>query len=169
MEIFWSDPLKGADTGIPIDTAPTRVTSALRDVGVRSSRQMHQQVSDIFSDDFSRGAGSGAQPAAAKRAAASTRESAVPQTAKPSLPDARSLRPEVPQLSWQKAVERLNSCGAGTYRLTPGLRQDEYRFVCLVNSADDVRITRRFEAESSDPLVAVEKVLAQVEHWHSQP
>jgi hypothetical protein len=28
-----------------------------------------------------------------------------------------------------------------------------------------MRITRRFEAESVDPLVAVEKVLAQVENW----
>lgn len=163
----WSDPLKGADSRKTSDAPPLEVTSTLRDAGVRSSRQMHQQVSDIFSDDFSRGpTKNGTQPAVANR------DSAMPEPAnpaKPSLPDTRSLRPEVPQLSWRKAVERLNACGAGTYRLTPGLRHDDYRFVCLVTSADDSRITRRFEAESSDPLVAVEHVLAQVEGWHSQP
>lgn len=160
----WSDPLKGADTRRTNDAPPISAASTLHDAGVRSSRPMHQQVSDIFSDDFSRDPASKvAQHAAANRAAT------VPQPTKPALSEARPLRLEVPQLNWGKAVERLNACGAGTYRLTPGLRQDDFRFVCLVTSADDLRITRRFEAESSDPLVAVEKVLAQVERWHSQP
>jgi hypothetical protein len=69
-------------------------------------------------------------------------------------------------LTWQQAVDRLNELGIRTFRLTPDSSQNGYRFVCLVTSIDDPRISRRFEAESIDPLVAVADVLAQVENWN---
>ncbi len=69
-------------------------------------------------------------------------------------------------LTWQQAVDRLNQLGIRTFRLTPDTGQSGYRFVCLVTSVDDPRISRRFEAESVDPLVAVGDVLAQVENWN---
>jgi len=69
------------------------------------------------------------------------------------------------KLTWQQAVDRLNQLGIRTFRLTPDSSQNGYRFVCLVTSIDDPRISRRFEAESIYPLVAVADVLAQVENW----
>jgi hypothetical protein len=69
-------------------------------------------------------------------------------------------------ISWSQAVDRLNELGIRTFRLTPDSERTGYRFVCLVTSVDDPRISRRFEAESADPLVAVGRVLAQVENWN---
>lgn len=72
----------------------------------------------------------------------------------------------VETLTWQQAVDRLTQLGIRTFRLTPDSGQTGYRFVCFVTSVDDPRISRRFEAESSDPLIAVGDVLAQVENWN---
>lgn len=69
-------------------------------------------------------------------------------------------------ISWRQAVDRLNELGIRTYRLAPDSKQNGYRFVCLVTSIDDPRISRRFESESPDPLAAVGNVLAQVENWN---
>jgi hypothetical protein len=82
---------------------------------------------------------------------------------------AASLSPRAAQvetLTWQQAVDRLNQMGIRTFRLTQNSGQNGYRFVCLVTSVDDPRISRRFEAESTDPLVAVGEVLVQVENWN---
>ena len=73
---------------------------------------------------------------------------------------------QVETLTWQQSVDRLNQLGIRTFRLTPDSGQNGYRFVCLVTSVDDPRISRRFEAESIDPLIAVGDVLAQVENWN---
>ncbi|NQV27347.1 MAG: hypothetical protein HQ518_23615 [Rhodopirellula sp.] len=69
-------------------------------------------------------------------------------------------------LSWRDAVDRLNKLGIRTFRLTAAPGQRGYRFVCDVTSVDDPRISRPFEAESADPLVAVADVLTQVENWN---
>lgn len=69
-------------------------------------------------------------------------------------------------LTWQGAVEQLNALGIRTYRLTPGDASGVFQFMCLVTSADDPRISRRFEAAASHPLGAVERVLAQVQNWN---
>ena len=68
--------------------------------------------------------------------------------------------------SWRDAIDRLNQLGIRTYRLTPSGSDGGYRFMCLVTSADAPQISRRFEAESRDPLNAVDRVLAQVEEWN---
>lgn len=78
----------------------------------------------------------------------------------------QTLRRKRETLSWQQAVVRLNELGIRTFRLTPDSGQNGYRFVCLVTSVDDPRISRRFESESTDPLGAVSDVLAQVENWN---
>ncbi len=69
-------------------------------------------------------------------------------------------------LTWQQAANRLNQLGINAFRLTQDSSQNSYRFVCLVTSIDDPRISRRFEAESIYPLIAVADVLAQVENWN---
>lgn len=68
--------------------------------------------------------------------------------------------------SWRDAIDRLNLLGIRTYRLSPSASEGRYHFMCLVTSADDPRISRRFEAESREPLDAVDRVLAQVEEWN---
>ena len=78
-----------------------------------------------------------------------------------SVPSAQTER-----LTWQQAVDRLNQLGISTFRLTQDSSQNGYRFVCLVTSIDDPRISRRFEADSIYPLVTVADVLAQVENWN---
>lgn len=73
-----------------------------------------------------------------------------------------------PSLTWQEAVDRLNTLGIRTFRLSPDATENGYRFVCLVTSVEDPRISRRFEAESPVPLNAVQQVIAQVEEWNQQ-
>ena len=68
-------------------------------------------------------------------------------------------------MTWQQASQILNNLGVQSYSLSPGLNPGEFRFMCLVSSTDDPRISRRFESNSTDPLVAVEQVITQVKSW----
>lgn len=72
------------------------------------------------------------------------------------------------RLNWDAAVARLRTMGVHRFRLESGDRPDQFVFVCSFRPADNPRITRRFEAEASDPLVAVSSALAQVEAWRRQ-
>lgn len=65
-------------------------------------------------------------------------------------------------VTWRGAIEHLNQLGINNYRLEPGVTSDQFLFVCFYTPQDNPRITIRFEAESSDPLRAVEKVLTQI-------
>ncbi len=155
----WSDPLKSLNAKPSVKSLPAptpRATANAREASVRSARQLPQQVYDVFADDF------GGQRATTTELAGGLPPAPTPSRVQPAAEQKR-LQPEFPQLTWRQAVDRLNTLGASTYRLTPGMHPQEFRFVCFVTSVDDMRITRRFEAESADPLVAVEKVLAQVE------
>ncbi len=102
-----------------------------------------------------------------QRVSASTTESPHSTSAVPASHSIRS-RPSIQPTgsSWRGAVERLNQLGIRTYRLSPAAGEGRYHFMCLVTSADDPRISRRFEAESHEPLDAVGRVLAQVEEWN---
>jgi hypothetical protein len=75
------------------------------------------------------------------------------------------LPTETQSMTWRQASQILNDLGVQTYSLSPGLSPGEFRFVCLVSSTDDPRISRRFESNSPDPLVAVEQVITQVKSW----
>lgn len=68
-------------------------------------------------------------------------------------------------LSWRQASKILDDLEVQTYSLSPGLNPGEFRFVCLVSSTDDPRVSRRFESHSTDPLIAVEQVIGQVTRW----
>lgn len=68
-------------------------------------------------------------------------------------------------MTWRQASRILNDLGVRTYSLSPGLNPGEFRFVCLVSSTDDPRVSRRFESNSADPLIAVEQVIRQVKSW----
>lgn len=116
--------------------------------------------STSVSEDRFQSVKSPSRPDQSVRAEAVVAESAL------SVNDVRPRRASQRTLSWQQAVNRLNELGIRTFRLTPDSGENGYRFVCLVTSVDDPRISRRFEAESLDPLGAVGDVLAQVEDWN---
>lgn len=152
--VKWNDPIRSA--AARPDNRSARATDVdHREASVRASRRVHQQVYDIFTDDFR------SQPAAA----APTTAPAAGRNMMASVSDSSVTGLKSEPLNWRTAVDRLKACGSTSYRLTAGARDGEYRFVCLVASPDDERITRRFEAESSDPLDAVEVVLSQIEQW----
>jgi hypothetical protein len=71
-------------------------------------------------------------------------------------------------LTWKGAVKRLNELGIRNFRLEPGVRPGEFTFTCSYTPTNSPHVTRRFEAESDDPLKAVAKVLVQVEEASQQ-
>lgn len=68
-------------------------------------------------------------------------------------------------LTWRAAARQLEEIGITNYRLERGHRADRFLFACLFSPGSDPRILQRFEAESTEPLAAVEDVLTQVDHW----
>ena len=82
----------------------------------------------------------------------------------PKAGDERSLA----GLTWRQAVRRLNVLGIHRFRLEPGHDDADFHFACEFSPDNDSRITRRFEAESTEPLQAVELVLRQIDEWNGQ-
>jgi hypothetical protein len=72
------------------------------------------------------------------------------------------------RLTWRQAALYLEQMGIRKYQLTAGSIPGEFNFSCSVTSSNDRKISRAFQAESSDPLTAVQKVLAQVDDWKSR-
>ena len=68
-------------------------------------------------------------------------------------------------LTWREAVRRLNDLGIQEFRLEPGRQLGEFYFACEFTPDRDTRITRRFEAEAKEPLLAVTAVLRQIDEW----
>lgn len=68
-------------------------------------------------------------------------------------------------LTWRKAVRRLNELGIQEFRLEPGSQLGEFYFACEFTPHRDARVTRRFEAEATEPLLAVQAVLRQIDDW----
>jgi len=65
-------------------------------------------------------------------------------------------------LTWQNAVQRLNELEIRSFRLEPGHQVGQFVFICSYTPPDTPRVSYRFEAESDQPLKAVEKVLEQI-------
>ena len=89
------------------------------------------------------------------------------------LVEAGTEPPAIPEstagsLTWQTAARRLNDLDINDYHLEPGLEPGTFLFVCAFAPQDDPNVTMRFEAESSEPLGAVEDVLQQVDEWLRQ-
>lgn len=68
-------------------------------------------------------------------------------------------------LTWREAVRRLNELGIQEFRLEPGRQLGEFYFACEFTPHRDARVTRRFEAEATEPLLAVRAVLRQIDEW----
>ncbi|MBI1348092.1 hypothetical protein GC163_17600 [bacterium] len=68
-------------------------------------------------------------------------------------------------LTWKSAVQRLQQMEIRSYRLEPGKDAGQFTFICSYTPQHNPSVSYRFEAEADEPLRAVEKVLAQIDHW----
>ncbi len=71
-------------------------------------------------------------------------------------------------LTWQNALRRLNELEIRNFRLEPSRQANQFVFICSYTPSDSPRVSYRFEAESEEPLKAVEKVLAQIDEWQQR-
>lgn len=81
----------------------------------------------------------------------------------------RVLPNATPALTWQDAVKRLDELEIDNFRLERGSDQNQFFFMCSYTPPENPQVSYRFEAEASEPLKAVEKVLAQVESRRLRP
>lgn len=166
---WWGSPLPQARGNALAATAGDRQGRNLAELGgAMPSRgpAAESRAAVIAADrfpDFS-----GQRPAAAPESPASV-AAAEPARFPPSdggqsaPPAALGIRQREP-LTWGAAVDRLNQLGIRQFKLEPGQR-DGFHFSCYFTPRDNPRVTHRFEAESAEPLQAVEDVLIQVEDW----
>ena len=71
-------------------------------------------------------------------------------------------------LTWEGVRRRLNELEIRNFRLEPSRQANQFVFICSYTPSDAPRVSYRFEAESDEPLKAVEKVLAQIDEWQQQ-
>ena len=71
-------------------------------------------------------------------------------------------------MTWRQVVRQLNQLGIHEFRLEPGRESGDFYFACDFGPVGNPQVTRRFEAEASEPLQAVEIVLKQINDWSSQ-
>ena len=79
--------------------------------------------------------------------------------------DAGTPAPQRATLTWREASLKLTELGIQKYHLERGHESGMFLFVCMFSPGDDPHVLHRFEAESPDPLVAVNAVIAQVDEW----
>jgi len=152
----------GRPVSVPADAvAATPVLDLFEPVG-DAQRPSPETASRDEKSQTARGRRTATQSAAAQQFRSASRPAPSAQNGTSST---RIARQPVGS-SWRDAINRLNQLGIRTYRLSPSASDGRYHFMCLVTSADDPRISRRFEAESREPLDAVDRVLAQVEEWN---
>jgi len=173
--VDWLDPLagiRGRPSHRPSDLPDSRMApesehSMVQTAALRSSRSGAADSQTVFAthsltenassaDDLFAPAVSDREPGSRYIRATSLRSES-----------GASRPPQSPSLTWQQASTRLEELGIHHFDLVRGSRPGEFRFMCLVTSTDDPRISRRFEAEAGDPLLAVERVLLQIESWNA--
>lgn len=106
---------------------------------------------------------------AADSRASSNTNSTPPSSIPPrfgSTPDDRLIptsEPVPPALSWREASHKLAEMGIDHYHLERGVGEQSFLFVCLFTPRDAPHVTHRFEAETDDPLTAVNQVIGQID------
>lgn len=68
-------------------------------------------------------------------------------------------------LTWSEARLQLADLGVDDFHLEAGSVPETFTFVAVFTPGAQPDVTYRFEAEASDPLLAVEDVVAQIEEW----
>jgi hypothetical protein len=112
-------------------------------------------------DTSTSGPNASSEPAVARIAA--TNDVRTPFERTPTRPVGR-----IDDLDWPAAMTRLRELGIRDYTLTPGPDGRAFHFSVGYAPEGDSRVTHRFEAEGAEPLLAVRKVLAQIENWTSR-
>lgn len=77
----------------------------------------------------------------------------------------RTVAAATPTLTWSEARLQLSDLGVDDFHLEAGSVPDTFTFVAVFTPGDQPDVTYRFEAEASDPLLAVEDVVSQIEEW----
>ena len=72
---------------------------------------------------------------------------------------------EAAGITWREAQRRLERVGAARYCLETWGDQGQFRFSCSVPLKSNAQFNRRFEAQSHEPMRAVEHVLDEIERW----
>ena len=67
--------------------------------------------------------------------------------------------------SWRQASLRLTELGISQFHLESGSAPGSFLFVCVYSPGDAPHVTHRFEAEAEEPLLAVNRVIQQVDEW----
>jgi hypothetical protein len=80
-------------------------------------------------------------------------------------PWGRSAMTSTPSMSWSEARSQLEELGVDDFHLEAGSVPDTFTFIAVFTPGDQPDVTYRFEAEASDPLLAVEEVVGQIEDW----
>lgn len=73
--------------------------------------------------------------------------------------------PPTQPLTWETARVRLQELGIKDYYVQPNSTGQLFHFRCAYAPPDNPRVIRLFEAEATEPLEAVRKVLVQLESW----
>lgn len=94
-----------------------------------------------------------------------TAEVTPPAEVEPNTPSTlRGKAPERPPLTWDTARAHLKKFGITQFYLQPDAMGEVFHFRCAYSGGNS-RINRVFEAQASDPLEAVGKVLTQLESY----
>lgn len=72
------------------------------------------------------------------------------------------------RFTWKMAQQRLHELGIRNYHLESLTGQGRFLFSCSVRPAESPHVIRRFEAEADEPLLAVQKVLEEIDDWRRQ-
>lgn len=86
-----------------------------------------------------------------------------------SVPNEADEKVQLPPISWQQAVHRLNELGVQNFRLEPSRIAGQYVFVCWYTPRDTPQVSHQFRGEASEPLRAVQVSLEQIERKFPQP
>lgn len=70
-----------------------------------------------------------------------------------------------PQLNWQQAQLQLTQLGIDDFHVTRGASPGSFLVACAYAPPESPQVVHRFEAEASDPLVAANRVLGQIQRW----
>ena len=112
----------------------------------------------------------GPEPAIATERGARVAPDPFPRRGEPS-DNSQSPEGNLPagsELTWQRAVQRMQELGIEDFALSPGTTDQGFHFRCQLSDMGDPGVIHRFEAEAADPLTAVAAAIEQVEGWLEQ-
>jgi hypothetical protein len=152
---------------------PQKAVLSIDRAGIDRASDGHASAAERGGNDASikTPGGRRALPEAEAVVALASESSAASASADPVADPRASAEPQSASVngsSWKRAVARLNALGIRDYQLQPGERDGEFNFSCRFAARGNPRVIHRFEAESADPLDAVNQVLRQLDDWRAR-